>query len=233
MITDKNKTASELLKLIDTISTLRSPEGCPWDRKQTITSLKPYLLEEAYELLDALDNNQTNEIRDELGDLLFQIVFLTELHREKNLFDMGSVAESINSKMIRRHPHVFAEEDSDNLNQRWEQIKAEERTNTGKTNKLKDRIPNNLPALKRASKITKRSTQLSSTNIIDNLIIEMQKLKNQLNKNESHENNFDICLGNMLYSIVQLCTNLQSDAEEILRTKTKQMITAIDDQFKV
>jgi nucleoside triphosphate diphosphatase len=230
MITDKNKTASEFLKLIDIMSTLRSPEGCPWDRKQTISSLKPYLLEETYELLDALDSNQHNDIRDELGDLLLQIVFLAEIHSEKNLFDIGSVAQSINSKMIRRHPHVFADEDPNNHNQRWEQIKGEERSNSGKTNKLKDRIPNNLPALKRASKITKRSPPTSPTKIIDDLMNEMQTLKNQLNKNSAHENNFDICLGNMLYSLVHLCTNLQSDAEEILRTKTKQVITAIDDQ---
>ena len=230
MIKDKNKTASEFIKLIDIMSTLRSPDGCPWDRKQTISSLKPYLLEETYELLDALDSNDPNDIRDELGDLLLQIVFLAEIHKEKNLFDIGSVAKSINSKMIRRHPHVFADEDPNNHNQRWEQIKEEERSSTDKSNKLKDRIPNNLPALKRASKITKRLTPAPPTEIIDTLIIEMQTLKHQLIKNGTNENNFDICLCNMLYSLVELCTNLQSDAEEILRTKTKQVITAIDDQ---
>lgn len=233
MMNDKNKTASEFLKLIDIMTTLRSPEGCPWDRKQTISSLKPYLLEETYELLDALDRTQTSDICDELGDLLLQIIFLAEIHREKNLFDIGSVAQSINSKMIRRHPHVFANADPANHKQRWEQIKKEERTHSGKTNKLVDQIPSNLPALKRATKTTKKSPPTSPIAIIDSLTTELQTLKGQLTHNSSNENNFDIPLSNMLYSLVHLCTNLQSDAEEILRIKTKQVITAIDDQNQV
>jgi len=233
MINDNNKTASELLKLIDIMTTLRSPEGCPWDQKQTISSLKPYLLEETYELLDALDRNHPRDICDELGDLLLQIFFLAEIHSEKNLFDIGSVAKSINSKMIRRHPHVFANEDPTNHKQRWEQIKEEERSHSGKTNKLKDQIPKNLPALKKASKITKKLPAISPIAIIDRLTDEIQTLKEQIVQDKPNENTFDIPLGNMLYSLVNLCTNLHSDAEEILRIKTKQVIAAIDDQNEV
>lgn len=231
MVSDKNKTAAELLRLVEIMETLRSPEGCPWDRKQTTSSLKPYLLEETYELLEAIDSNQSDDICDELGDLLLQIVFLTQIYKENNLFDLASVAGSINAKMIRRHPHVFAEEDATNHTQRWEQIKKEERNNKGQSNTLADRIPKTLPSLKRAAKVAKKAPLLSATNLIDNLVIEMQTLKDQLNKNRSHENIFDNSLGNMLYSLVQLCTALHVDAEERLRVKTKEVISSIDDQF--
>jgi len=140
MITDRNKAATELIKLIEIMETLRSPEGCPWDREQTPDSLKSYLLEETYELLDALDNGLPADICGELGDLLLQIVFLTELYREQRLFDITSVAVAINEKMIRRHPHVFGQKKSENHSKQWEQIKRQERTKRGLTDSLSEQI---------------------------------------------------------------------------------------------
>ena len=121
-MTDKSAT-TELLKLIEIMATLRSTDGCPWDKEQTPETLKPYILEEAYELIEAIDSKNSAEICDESGDLLLQIVFLAQIFNEQKEFDLAEVAHSISSKMIRRHPHVFADANSDEHSQRWEEIK--------------------------------------------------------------------------------------------------------------
>jgi len=116
-----------LLKLM---ARLRAPDGCPWDREQTIRTLRPYLIEEAYETLDAIEREAWRELPDELGDLLLQIVFQAQIASEDGLFEIGDVIDAINEKLIRRHPHVFGEETaktSGRVLERWEQIKAEQR----------------------------------------------------------------------------------------------------------
>lgn len=127
---------TNLQRLLDIIAILRSPEGCPWDRNQTSQTLRPYLLEEAYEVLDAIDGGHPEELCDELGDLLLQIVLLARLHEEAGLFDFADVCNGIGEKLVRRHPHVFGQGSNTlsaaQLDLQWQRIKAEERAQTPK-----------------------------------------------------------------------------------------------------
>jgi ATP diphosphatase len=143
--------------LIDLMARLRDPEsGCPWDQKQTFATIAPYTIEEAYEVADAIEKGEPEKIRDELGDLLFQVVFHARMAEERGWFDFARVASSIHDKLVRRHPHVFAGKVLDNeseLSRSWEEQKALERGNVGV---LAD-VPRGLPALVRAAKLGKRA----------------------------------------------------------------------------
>src|SRR5436309_13723206 len=123
----------EFLRLIDIMATLRAPDGCPWDREQTIDTLKPFVLEETYEVLDAIDRHDHDALREELGDFLFEAVFLAQLESEAGHFSIADSVESIADKLVRRHPHVFARAEGeppldspDKVVTRWEQIKPQE-----------------------------------------------------------------------------------------------------------
>jgi len=143
--------------LIDLMARLRDPEnGCPWDRKQTFATIAPYTIEEAYEVADAIEKGEPEKIRDELGDLLFQVVFHARMAEERGWFDFAQVADSIHDKLVRRHPHVFAGKAVDNeseLSRVWEEQKARER---GNVSALAD-VPRGLPALVRAAKLGRRA----------------------------------------------------------------------------
>lgn len=139
--------------LIDTMQHLRSEQGCSWDREQTPESLRPYILEEAYELVDAIDSGETDEILSELGDLLLQVVFLSQIFSERKLFEIGDVAEGINQKLLRRHPQIFNRDPTTKNHPDWEQIKQGELAQKGKSTAFADRLPQNLPSLKMAYKI--------------------------------------------------------------------------------
>ena len=143
--------------LIDLMARLRDPEsGCPWDQKQTFATIAPYTIEEAYEVADAIEKGEPEKIRDELGDLLFQVVFHARMAEERGWFDFARVASSIHDKLVRRHPHVFAGkavENESELSRSWEEQKARERGNVGV---LAD-VPRGLPALVRAAKLGKRA----------------------------------------------------------------------------
>lgn len=143
-------------KLCDIMTRLRSSDGCPWDAAQTPESLKPYIIEEAYELIDAIDSKDPQHIKEELGDLLLQIVFQAEIHKEKHLFDLNDIMAGIADKLTRRHPHVFAcssrsQPDQHALN--WDRIKTEERALRGQEQGLLAGIPRHLPALQKTQKI--------------------------------------------------------------------------------
>jgi tetrapyrrole methylase family protein/MazG family protein len=145
--------------LIKIMVALRGPEGCPWDREQTRDSLKPYLIEEAYEVLEALDEDDPAKIREELGDLLFQIVFHCQLSREMGQFDMNDVTDTIMEKMISRHPHVFGDEEfrtTDEVHSWWQEQKNRER----KQDSVTDGVPRALPALLRAHKLQHRVSRV-------------------------------------------------------------------------
>ena len=143
---------------------LRNPGGCPWDAMQTTSSLKPYLLEEVYELLEALDGDDPALIRDELGDLLLQIVFHAQIFAEQGLFDFAEVAKTISDKLERRHPHVFGDSPVTGiaeLNRQWDQIKRAEKPDRPEANSLLHGIPKELPALARAAKFLERASRIS------------------------------------------------------------------------
>jgi MazG family protein len=152
-------------RLVEIMARLRAPGGCPWDREQTFDSIKPYTLEETYEVLDAIDRRDWDDLRSELGDLLLQAVFFAQMASEEKLFDIGASLDAINEKLIRRHPHVFADETAHtegDVRKRWDQIKAEERRE--KAGKQSDAapglltgVPRALPALVEAQQIASRA----------------------------------------------------------------------------
>ena len=146
-------------RLVEIMDRLRDPGGCPWDREQTMESLSGYLLEEAYEVVDAIGSGEGDRLREELGDLLLQIVFVSKIAREKGWFDANDVCESISDKMVRRHPHVFGDLEVSGASEvirNWEDIKSEERENDEPRSTL-DGVPVSLPALLKAFRMTEKA----------------------------------------------------------------------------
>lgn len=149
-------------RLVQLMARLRAPDGCPWDREQTLESLRTYLLEETYETIDAIDGGDPKLLREELGDLLLQVVFLSQICAEKKLFAIDDVAAGIHDKLVRRHPHVFGGEKADGAREaigRWEQIKNEEREAAGARSVLSG-VPRALPALLRAFRIANKASMV-------------------------------------------------------------------------
>jgi tetrapyrrole methylase family protein/MazG family protein len=150
----------DFLKRLEKLMTrLRSPGGCPWDRRQTHQSLKPYLLEEAHEVLDAIDSKDSPSLQEELGDLLLQVVFHSQLAKEKGLFNLQDVAKGIGDKLIRRHPHVFSKGSSRriaDINQKWEELKRLEKPDR---KSALDGLPRSLPALLRAQRMQEKASK--------------------------------------------------------------------------
>lgn len=156
----------KLVELLTTMRALRAPDGCPWDAGQTPESLTPYLLEEACEVIEAIETGSPEMVADELGDLLLQVVFQAQIFSERGHFDFADVAEGINAKLVRRHPHVFAANtgavEAENLDRQWERIKREERAAHHKPERHPlDSLPNHLPALQRAQKLVARAMRQS------------------------------------------------------------------------
>lgn len=155
-------TLEQLGRLVDIMARLRAPDGCPWDLEQTPTTLRPYLLEETYEVLEAIDAGDPAELRDELGDLLLQVVFQAQLAADDGRFTIADVARAIADKLVRRHPHVFGDvqvRDAREVSQNWSRIKAEERRRTGTTD-LFAGVPRSLPALALAQQLGEKAARV-------------------------------------------------------------------------
>ena len=153
-------------KLVELMDVLRGPQGCPWDKEQTRETLKPHLVEETYEVLHALDGTDANELCEELGDLLFQVIFHSRISKENGEFDVYAVCRKLYEKMIRRHPHVFGNahyQDARELLRHWEDIKAVEKEISGRPNEresMLDGIPDKLPALYRAYQVSSKAARV-------------------------------------------------------------------------
>jgi MazG family protein len=211
-----------LVRLLKIMARLRSPGGCPWDAEQTTESLKPYLLEETYEVLEALDQGAPDAIRDELGDLLLQVVFHARIFEELQQFDMRDVVSAIADKMERRHPHVFADQHcpTEHLGAQWERIKAAEGPTT--LPKAGEQPPWRMPALLGAQKILTKTERNSSAPAA---AIDPQPLLHLLATAEnSMEKSGDLAeiLGDLLLSTVDLGRRLGLDAEQALRKAIKR-----------
>ena len=217
-----------LLRLLNIMQILRDPEdGCPWDVQQTFESILPYTIEEVYEVADAIDRQDFVQLKDELGDLLLQIVYYTQMAKEKNLFTFEEVAESICNKLVRRHPHVFDKDDTQQQ-QSWEQIKQQERIQKSATKSLLNDIPAALPQLLRAKKIQKRVATVgfdwSELNpVIEKIEEELNELKEVINTDNQKEQ-LEEELGDLLFSVVNLSRHLNVNAEEALRKSNKKFI---------
>jgi tetrapyrrole methylase family protein/MazG family protein/ATP diphosphatase len=225
------KTAPKKLDHIETLlaimARLRSPEiGCPWDLEQDFASIAPYTIEEAYEVADAIEQGDMNELRDELGDLLLQVVFHAQMAKESGAFHFDDVVRAICEKMIRRHPHVFGDEgarSAGTVKGRWEEIKAEEKRAKGKAQEqsLLDEIPLALPALTRALKLQQRAASVgfdwpSTDNVLDKLNEEMLELSHELAKGGDKDRLEDE-FGDILFVYANLARHLKIDPEAALR----------------
>ncbi|HEX7775716.1 MAG TPA: nucleoside triphosphate pyrophosphohydrolase [Parvibaculum sp.] len=224
-IPDEDITRIEALLKI--MAKLRSPDGgCPWDLEQTFATIAPYTIEEAYEVADAIEHGDMGELKDELGDLLLQVVFHAQMAREAGAFQFEDVVRAICEKMIRRHPHVFGNEDvrtAGAVKGRWEEIKAEEKAAKGKPARasLLDDVPLALPALARAVKLQSRAARVgfdwpSTTEVLDKLNEEMLELSHEVAKGGDHDRLEDE-LGDMLFVYANLARHLKVDPEAALR----------------
>jgi len=202
---------------------LLAPDGCPWDRQQTHETLRTYLLEETYEVLDALDSKDSKKIAEELGDLLLQILFHAELGRLAGTFDLGDVIESIYLKMVRRHPHVFGEtkaRDASEVLKNWEAIKAEERRSAEKGSKpeqesLLDGVPRSIPALMRAHQLTRRAANVgfdweSVEAVLDKVAEESAELREAL---PAGRGRMEEEAGDLLFAAMNIARFLKLDPE--------------------
>jgi len=212
-------------QLLEIMARLRDPDsGCPWDLRQTYSSIVPYTLEEAYEVADAIQRGDMRELRDELGDLLFQVVFYSQLAREEGHFDFNEVTQAISEKMLRRHPHVFSDAEyasDEDLHKAWEQTKAIERSKRSDQDKASelDGVARALPALIRAEKLQKRAARVGfDWPDVDGALA---KLNEELAEVRAEIDNPDQSrlqdeLGDLLFTIVNVVRLFGMDAEQTL-----------------
>ena len=220
---------SEFKKLTEIVDTLMGENGCPWDKVQTRESLKPYLVEETYETLEALDGNNPEEIKEELGDLLYQILFHSKISENKKEFNINDVIESISNKMISRHPHVFKEnklETPDQVVNQWEKIKTKEKNKIGRKSVL-DGIPVNLPSLQRSQKLQKKAANEGFdwdeiTSVLDKLEEEVAEFKQAVLSGKTEDMKGE--LGDILFVLVNIAKFNKVDAEEALRATNNKFI---------
>jgi len=223
-----------LLRLLNIMQALRDPDnGCPWDIQQTFASIVPYTIEEVYEVADAIDQQDFVQLKDELGDLLLQIVYYTQMAREQNLFDLEDVAASISDKLVRRHPHVFDKQNSENkdwANKSWEKIKQQERSEKADETSvsLLSDISVAMPQLLRANKIQKRVSSVGFdwpdiSGVIEKVEEELNELKEVINTDNKQEA-LEEELGDLLFSVVNLSRHIHVNAEDALRKGNKKFI---------
>jgi tetrapyrrole methylase family protein/MazG family protein len=204
-----------IARLVKIMARLRGPGGCPWDREQTHRSLRHNLVEECYEVLDAMDSGNVDEFRDELGDLLLQIVFHAQMADEAGDFDFDSVAQSIADKLVRRHPHVFGKKRADTsaeVLKQWEQIKKAE----NKSHSIYAEVPRSLPALVKADKIQRKAARVGfdwkrREDVIAKIEEELRELKAARRPRDFEEE-----LGDVLFATVNLARYEKLDAEDLL-----------------
>jgi tetrapyrrole methylase family protein/MazG family protein len=225
-----NKAPEKLTELTQLIKKLRAPDGCPWDQQQKKEDIGKYILEEAYEVIDSLTKENPQALKEELGDLLFQILFLTEMAAESELFFLRDVLDGIIKKMIRRHPHVFGDKkiiSVQEIKENWQHIKKKERGTKNDDKNLFGNVPLSFPALKRAQKIT----SIAATYGFDWPKIQdvMKKLKEEIKefnaaiKDRSHDE-IEEELGDILFTIVNLSRFVQVDAEMALSKVTNKFL---------
>jgi tetrapyrrole methylase family protein/MazG family protein len=219
---------SNIKKLIDILDKLRSENGCPWDREQTHASLKRNLIEESYELLEAIDDNNIENIREELGDVLLQVVFHAQIAKENSHFDIEDVAGEISEKLIRRHPHVFGDENIDNADDvitRWEEIKKKEKRATRKS--ALSGVVKSQPALMAAQQISKKAVKVgfewpNYDMLKECLLSEIDEFHDELiaGNQEKMEEEF----GDILFALVNIARWNKIDAEQALRCANDKFI---------
>jgi tetrapyrrole methylase family protein / MazG family protein len=218
---------ADIAKLEGLVERLRGENGCPWDREQTRETLKPMLIEEAYEVLDALDNEDPIELKDELGDLLFQIVFHSQIAQEKGEFNLADVIDRSHEKMVRRHPHIFGEADlktAEDVLKNWEDIKAAEKgvpssSRPESERSLLDGIPSKLPALHRAYQMTSKASRVGfDWAKLEDILHKMNEETSELLEAHASQDPQKIAdeVGDLLFVVVNVARFLGIDPETAL-----------------
>ena len=217
MSSKRKKRGPAINDLIEVMERLRAPDGCPWDREQDHKSIRFHAVEEVYELIDAIEMDDDDEMLEECGDLLLQVVFHCQLAKERNAFDFEKAARSITDKLIRRHPHVFGDSDADNVDAvwaQWEKIKREEKKGTQHERpSVLDGIPRHLPALQRAEKLVKKARKNGLSKI------PLAKPKKQRYTKAS--------LSKELFALAEYAQNKGWQPEALLRAETKKQEKAL------
>ncbi len=228
-------TGQRFEELIRLITKLRSREGCPWDRAQTLKSLRPFVLEETYEVLDALDRGDLMELEEELGDLIFQVVFLCQISAESKAFTIDNAIEAIIKKLVRRHPHVFGPDSSSppvttvvtssEVRGQWEELKAKERAEKDPRRGLLDGVSTNLPSLLRAFEIGSRVAAVgfdwkTDADVVDKIEEEVAELRQAVDVDSSERREEE--MGDLLFSIANLSRKLGVEPEAALRCANRK-----------
>ncbi|MDF0675296.1 MAG: nucleoside triphosphate pyrophosphohydrolase [Nitrospira sp.] len=242
--------STRFTKVIEIMAALRAQDGCPWDRKQTHESLKPYLLEEAYEVLETIDQRDKQKLREELGDVLLQVIFHSQIASETGSFTIEDVLDTLATKLIRRHPHVFGNGDqsrdvsnSDQVLSQWEEIKRAEREAAGTKQSALEGVPKTLPALLRAYQIQARASRVGFDwpqseagleQIFGKVVEEIGELREALaqiptetepvSHQPSEREAIEGELGDILFSLVNLARFLKANPEDALRRSTNRFI---------
>src|SRR6266545_6358797 len=218
-------------RLLSIMERLRGPQGCPWDREQTLKSLRPYVLEETYEVLEAIDAGDPGEHCEELGDLLLQIVFQAQLMKEEGRFDFADVAESISRKLVSRHPHVFGNaeaKDADAVLRQWAVLKREEKKAKGRGESVLEGVPREMPALARADRLTEKASRVGfdwpdaggARAKVTEEIVELDAAIARGDRDAvEHE------IGDALFALVNLSRKLGVAPEEALRATVARFVT--------
>jgi len=221
-------------RLLAIMERLRGPDGCPWDREQTLRTLRPYVLEETYEVLEAIDSGDTREHCEELGDLLLQIVFQAQLAREAGTFEFADVATAISNKLVSRHPHVFGDadvKDAEGVLRQWAALKREEKKAKGGGTSVLEGVPREMPALARADRLTEKASRIGfdwpdATGAREKVAEELGELDEAIASGDrvaiEHE------LGDALFALANLGRKLGLPPEEALRGAVGRFISRFE-----
>ena len=213
-------------ELVQLMTTLRGPNGCPWDRKQTLPSLKPFIIEESYEVVDAIDRDDRLDLCEELGDFLLQAVFIAELTREEGSFDIYDSVTAIHEKLVRRHPHVFGDveaRDAEQVLVNWEKLKNEERKAENKS--VLAGVPRSLPALLKAARLTEKAARVGfdwrrTEDVFSKIEEEIGELREAISSGD--EANVHDEVGDLLFTIANIARKLNVNAEEALQSTNRK-----------
>jgi MazG family protein len=229
----RGKPGESFTRLVEIISTLRAPGGCPWDREQTHESLKPMMLEEAYEVVEAIDEGDDDELKGELGDLLLQVVFHSQIAAEENRFDVDDVVDRVTSKMINRHPHVFGEEKAETSTEvlrNWEAIKEAELAAKGQGDEQRsmlDSVSTKLPAVMEAFQMTTKVARVDFdwpdvASVLEKLDEEVHELKEAIASERADHQEIAGEVGDLLFVAVNVARLLGIDPESALKSSNRK-----------
>jgi MazG family protein len=213
-------------ELVQLMTTLRGPDGCPWDRKQSLPSLKPFIIEESYEVVDAIDRDDRLDLCEELGDFLLQAVFVAEVTREEGSFDIYDSVTAIYEKLVRRHPHVFGDVEAHDAEQvlvNWEKLKNEERKAENKS--VLGGVPQSLPALLKAARLTEKAARVGfdwrrTEDVFSKIEEEIGELREAIASGDESKVQDEV--GDLLFTIANIARKLNVNAEEALQSTNRK-----------